>query len=629
MARTPQTTRIALVIAAAIALSATTTLALAAPPPPEARFQWVEGLDDRYPRDYQQDGPLSRPAPRLRPLTDIPLPDPSYAVDFAHYPTPSEIITFTHQLDAAYPTLVEVMDVGTSWQGRSIVALRLGNEASGDPDRRPALYLDGQHHAREAISNQVVLYAAWYLASHHGSDPLVTRLLDTRTVYAIPSVNPDGNHIFLEIDQVQRKTANPGVSDDDGDGAYDEDPPDGFGYGTYDVYRYELEPDWVAAHPDDPFTSGWGSHVVDSTYRGVYDREGHRIPQLDNDGDGETNEDGHGGVDANRNYDSHWSTGEDNPKSITYHGPSAFSEPETRAVRDFVLAHPTIAAASTFHSGADVLLHPWGWSRDADLPDDFWYEMLSRKGSQLTEVNGFQGSPHCWTARGLYPGSGSTMDWLYEARGIMAWTPETYGASSLAFTERITTSNTFSVALSVGVGFNPAPDQIPLSADRWLRWSRYLLAATPNLGLSAAAVDGDSLTLSIANDGRLPLDVEAALEIDGSAYAARMNDLSAEQRTWRIALPPGPLTHTATLTLTARSDVGTGPGALQVERVELAIHEGTVAVTAGALEPFQDLGAFFPDGWYAGPEWDTPDYHWGPPLLIYDAFLPITLSQTP
>lgn len=36
-------------------------------------------------------------------------------------------------------------------------------------------------------------------------------------------MNPDGNGIFLDSDQRQRKTANPTVSDDDGDGLFDED----------------------------------------------------------------------------------------------------------------------------------------------------------------------------------------------------------------------------------------------------------------------------------------------------------------------------------------------------------------------------------------------------------------------
>ena len=49
------------------------------------------------------------------------------------------------------------------------------------------------------------------------------------------------------------------------------------------------------------------------------------------------------GTDANRNFGHHWNTGGSSADKCfdTYHGPSAFSEPETAAVRDFLLARFT------------------------------------------------------------------------------------------------------------------------------------------------------------------------------------------------------------------------------------------------------------------------------------------------
>jgi len=589
----------------------------AQPPAPLDRFQWVQGLDDLYPREH---GPrLSRPMPTRR-RADIPLPDPSFAIDFAHYPTSAAISVFLDELKAAYPGLVEVLAAGESWQERPILAVRIGNHTAGEADGRPALYVDGQHHAREAVSAQVVLYFAWYLASQYGNDPLVTHLLDTRTVYAIPSVNPDGNDIFLDSDQRQRRTANPTASDDDGDGLFDEDGREEAGYGTYDVYHYEFDADWVAAHPDDPFEEGWQDHLVSRRFLGVFDSQGREVPQIDDDGDGQTGEDPPGGGDANRNYDSHWELGNDDPRKEVYRGPAAFSERETRAVRDFVLARPNVVTASSFHSGSDVLLHPWGWSTTAELSDVFWYEMLSRKGSQLTEANGFHGAPHTWTARGLYPGSGSTMDWLYE-RGILTWSPEVYGASALSFTQRITTTNTYTVGLSIGEGFNPSPGDIPLTVDRWRRWNLYLLAATPNVGLSGVDAGTGALTVTVANDGLLPLDVGVVAETEQGVYTTTVNGLSAAERAWSVPLQPGSLSQTAIITLMASSRVGTAAGPLQVEVVKLEIQGEAVRVVEGRLEPFVKLGDCF-GGWFAGREWDTPEYHLGPPLLL-ELFLPI------
>jgi len=610
-----------IVIAAFIGFYLWEIHSLAQPPEPPQRFTWVEGLDDLYPREH---GPyLSRPMATFQ-SEDIPRPDPSFAVDFAHYPTAEEITTFLYQLENAYPELVEVMVAGYSWQGRPIVGIRIGNEATGDPDSRPAMYVDGQHHAREAVSSQAVLYFLWYLLSRYSEDAFVTHLLDTRTVYAIPCVNPDGNDIFLHADQRQRKTANPTASDDDRDGLFDEDGREEAGYSTYEVYHYTFDSQWVADHPDDPFAEGWQSHLISRRFAGLFDREGQEIPQVDNDGDGRSSEDPPGGVDANRNYDSHWELGEPNPSSDIYRGPEAFSERETRTVRDFVLARPNLITALSFHSGSDILLHPWAWSTEAELPDRFWYELLSRKGSQLTEANGFRGAPHAWTARGLYSASGSTIDWLYE-RGLLAWAPETYAASSLSFAKRITTTNTYTVGLSVGEGFNPAPEAILLTADRWLDWSLYLLAAMPNAGLSKAEIGYDSLLLSIANDGLLPLDIAVSVQTEQGTYTTVITGLSAAERLYVVPFQTGSLPQTATITLTGASPIATATGRVQVQAVKLEIQGQNVRIVEGQLEPFMPLGNAF-GGWFAGYEWDSPEYHRGPDLL-HELFLPVVQGK--
>ena len=46
------------------------------------------------------------------------------------------------------------------------------------------------------------------------------------------------------------------------------------------------------------------------------------------------------GTDPNRNWDAHWATvgASSNPCSDTYHGPSAFSEVETKKLSEFILS---------------------------------------------------------------------------------------------------------------------------------------------------------------------------------------------------------------------------------------------------------------------------------------------------
>lgn len=70
------------------------------------------------------------------------------------------------------------------------------------------------------------------------------------------------------------------------------------------------------------------------------------------------------GVDLNRNYDFLWSATigntSSNSCSETFHGPAAFSEPETRNVRWMLDNFPNIRAMMDVHSYLELVLHPWG-----------------------------------------------------------------------------------------------------------------------------------------------------------------------------------------------------------------------------------------------------------------------------
>jgi hypothetical protein len=65
------------------------------------------------------------------------------------------------------------------------------------------------------------------------------------------------------------------------------------------------------------------------------------------------NSDGSFGVDLNRNFSVGFSPNKDMTSNV-YSGPHAFSEPETVALRDFVLAHTNITIALDYHSQGNV-----------------------------------------------------------------------------------------------------------------------------------------------------------------------------------------------------------------------------------------------------------------------------------
>lgn len=557
------------------------------------------------------------PAPDAISSEDIELPE-GYSVDFRHYPTPREIVEFLRELEHDFPHLLEILDIGPTWQGRAIPLARVTNErVRGALHERPAMYLDGQHHAREMISSQVALYALWWLVSSHGQSRLVTHLLDTRVLYVVPSVNPDGNAIALRDNQEMRKSANPFCCDDDfddrgnhsPDGQFDEDYSIGFGFGADSVYLYHFEKEWADEHPQDPFFPGWQRHQIDSReyagrYTGALGGQRELIPLRDMDGDGRYNEDEIGGVDLNRNYDAHWDSGDHQSFSGTYGGPEPWSEPETRAIRELVSGTPHLATALTYHSGVDMILHPWGWSAEAPLPDAQYYGLLSARGSELSEANGFPAARHTWAARGLYAGSGSAMDYFYEDHGIYTWTPEVYGGSMLSRIDRVGATGTFSVGTSVGMAFNPRPEDIAAAAERWTPWTVYLLAATPNVELCSIGTHGDELYVVLGNDGILPVEVTpwlrgAERQILGGTGATRT--LAGSRSVWAF-----PLDELAgadnVLEMESRLAVGTVPHTVERARWHFSIIDGDVVVEVGETRPFRDLGRLL-GGWWPSAEY--------------------------
>jgi len=558
------------------------------------------------------------PAPLLG--EDLPAPN-GYPLAFRHYPPSGQLAAFLRQLERDHPHLLEVREIGRSSLGRPILAARVANtDAPGNVTDRPAMYVDGQHHARELISQSVALYTLWRLVDAHGRDPFVTHLLDTRALYVIPSVNPDGNDIVLADYQAMRKTANPTACDDDGDGRLDEDPSAGYGYGTHTLSLYRFSQRWADEHPDDPFVGAWRNHLAPrdpiqelGRFSGAFGGPLRPVPRVDDDGDGQVDEDELGGVDANRNYAAWWSSGDPRCRSDGYRGPRVWSEPETRAVRDFVSGIGTLSTALSYHSGVDLILHPWGYSADAPLPDAWLFELLARKGSQLTEVHGFPGAPHAWTARGLYRASGSTMDYLYADHGAYAFSPEVYGSNGRTLLQRAGAGGTFTVGVSTAAVYNPPVGEILATADRWHRFALYLLAATPHVALHALGATPDEVTLQLANDGALPAVVRGELRApSGSSTPLGPTRLAASGVTWtvpRADLPDGQLE----LIVSVEQPSGTRPHVIQRARWSLLLAGGALLPLDGPLPAPVDLSEQFPDGWWADERWDEPGRYHLPP----------------
>ena len=141
------------------------------------------------------------------------------------------------------------------------------------------------------------------------------------------------------------------------------------------------------------------------------------------------NPDGSVGVDPNRNYGYMWGTLDVNtsshvPHDETYVGPRAFSEPETRAVRNLV-ARELFGGIITYHSFSQLILYPWGYT-DKPAPDavsGLGMAGLAEEMRQLIHnVHGSTYTPE--QSSQLYPTAGDTTDWTYGEYGIPSFTIE-------------------------------------------------------------------------------------------------------------------------------------------------------------------------------------------------------------
>jgi carboxypeptidase T len=141
------------------------------------------------------------------------------------------------------------------------------------------------------------------------------------------------------------------------------------------------------------------------------------------------NFDGSFGVDPNRNYGYMWgtlnvSTSSHVPSDTTYVGPRAFSEPETRAIRDLI-GREVVSGVLTYHSYSQLILYPWGYT-DSAIVDPEDRDDITRLAERMQALIGdVHGQTYiAQQSSQLYPTAGDTTDWTYGAYDLPSLTIE-------------------------------------------------------------------------------------------------------------------------------------------------------------------------------------------------------------
>lgn len=352
--------------------------------------------------------------------------------------TIEELTEQLQQMHQKFPAIAaEPISIGTTHQGRQILAVRLSAADPSDTTVAEALFT-GMIHAREPSSMGTLVYTMWALCEAYGADEGVTWLLQNRALWFVPLINPDG-------------------------------------------YQYNLT-NW----PD-------GGGMFRGNMRDA----------------------GRNAVDLNRNFGpfelwDHPDGGSDTtPSSPLYRGSEPFSEPETRALRDFCNSR-RFGVALNQHCFSNLLIYPVELSQ---LPerDSAYYYAASR---ELAASTGYAaGAPRLAVG---YAVRGSSDRWMFHAgqghEPIIAWAPEIGSEYD---------------------GFWPLPERvIPLARQSHpMHLQAAMLAGAYPAITSVSRFDAESgpgLRVVIQNLGRLPMRSTASLRasgIDGALPIPRLDPL--------------------------------------------------------------------------------------------------------
>ncbi len=319
----------------------------------------------------------------------------------------------------AYPNLAKLESIGKSYDGRDLWCIAITDYSKGDASKKPGMYIDGNIHSNEVQGSEFALYTAWYLTESFNDNKFIKELLTDKIFYIVPTINPDARDSFFKNPNNAHSPRSGVVPvDNDMDGLVDEDGYDDLdGDGSIVMMRRKSLNGRFNIDPSNPNRMIAAGNDEKGEYE-ILGQEG-----VDNDGDGQVNEDGaQFEYDPNRDWGWNWQPNYVQNGAYKY----PFSLPENRAVMEFVMKHPNIAAAQSFHNAGGMILRGPGALEDLGTyhaADIQVYDAIGKKGEDI-----IPGYKYLVVYKDLYSVFGGELDWFYGGRGIYTysnelWTP--------------------------------------------------------------------------------------------------------------------------------------------------------------------------------------------------------------
>ncbi len=337
-------------------------------------------------------------------------------MDFNRYFTNDQLTETMEEWASTYPHLIRVEEIGKSYEGRPIHLMVVTNQETGADTDKPAVWIDANIHATEIAGTTTALCLVHTLLVQHGKDDDITRLLDSSVYYVLPRVNPDGAELALaEIPQFIRSGVRPYPYEDKQPGLHSQDIDQDGRILTMRIK--DPHGDWKISSLDPRLMERRGPDEHGGEYYRLLpegyleDFDGYQIPLAKP----------HRSLDFNRNFPVDWRPESEQGGA----GPYPASEPEIKALVDFIIQHPNINAAITYHTYSGAILRPPSTHPDDEMDaNDLWvYKAIGKRGTELTGYPNIS-VYHEFRYHPKQVISGVFDDWMYNHLGIFAFTVE-------------------------------------------------------------------------------------------------------------------------------------------------------------------------------------------------------------
>lgn len=341
---------------------------------------------------------------------------------YDHYYKYAELQANLEFFASNYPELCELSVNCLTAEGRNQYAVTLTNKKTGAALAKPALYIDGNIHAGEVTSSMCAMHTIDYLLTNYGSDPECQKLLDSYTVYVIPRVSPDGAETYLSTPYTLRSVNKDYIVEKGGVAQTDLD-----GDGVIRMMRFKTPYGAWKKDPNDPskvilrdasdcegeFYDIYTEGMLEE-YAGQENLKTKRNPW---------------GLDFNRNFPYGWFPESRQPGAGKY----PLSNPECKALCDFVLDHPNIGGAAIGHTSGGIILYPPG-TRPSTAVSAYDIKVLKNIAKMGQEELGYEPLNifDSFMDDQTNYDSGAFDDWCYQTQGIPAYTMEFWDINTLA-----------------------------------------------------------------------------------------------------------------------------------------------------------------------------------------------------